>query len=257
MLAVEANADEVEGPSFSSRATATAVSVMSVALPRRGGAGAEGLGGGREQAGKLLLEAGGGVLEKHAILRALGAGDAGLNCREVEFDRVCGVFGFRRAGGVEEALLLVIGLDEGDLLVAAAGEAQVAEGFGVDGEDAAGGAVFGGHVADGGAIGEGQFGDAGAVELDELADHAELAQGLGDGEDEVGGGGAFAELAGELVADDLRDEHGDGLAEHGGFGFDAAHAPAENAEAVDHGGVGVGADEGVGVGGHFADRFRR
>jgi hypothetical protein len=114
-----------------------------------------------------------------------------------------GVFGFGRVGGVEEALRLVIGLDEGDLVFAAAGEAQVAEGFFVDGEDAAGGAVFGGHVADGGAVGEGQFGDAGAVELDEFADDAELAQGFGDGEDEVGGGRAFAQLAGELVADDL------------------------------------------------------
>jgi len=27
------------------------------------------------------------------------------------------------------------------------------------------------------------------------------------------------------------------LAEHDGFGFDAAHAPAHHAEAVDHGGV--------------------
>jgi hypothetical protein len=37
------------------------------------------------------------------------------------------------------------------------------------------------------------------------------------------------------------------LAEHSGFRFDAAHAPTDDAEAVDHGGVGVGADEGVGV----------
>ena len=87
-----------------------------------------------------------------------------------------------------------------------------------------------------------------AVEFDELADHAELAQHLGDGEDEVGGGGALAQFAGELEADDLRDQHGDGLAEHGGFGLDAADAPAEHAEAVDHGGVGVGADERVGIG---------
>ncbi len=35
------------------------------------------------------------------------------------------------------------------------------------------------------------------------------------------------------------------MAEHAGFRFDAAHAPADDAEAVDHGGVGVGADEGV------------
>ncbi len=75
-----------------------------------------------------------------------------------------------------------------------------------------------------------------------------LAQHLGDGEHQVGGGGAGLELAGELEADDARDQHGDRLAEHRGLGLDAADAPAEDAEAVDHGGVRVGADQGVGVG---------
>ena len=50
-------------------------------------------------------------------------------------------------------------------------------------------------------------------------------------------------------------EHGDGLAEHGGLGLDAADAPAEHAEAVDHGGVRVGADEGVGIGDQLAVRL--
>ncbi len=38
--------------------------------------------------------------------------------------------------------------------------------------------------------------EAGAEELDELADHAALAQHLRDGEHEVGGGDAFLQLAG-------------------------------------------------------------
>jgi hypothetical protein len=57
---------------------------------------------------------------------------------------------------------------------------------------------------------------------------------------------------GELEADDARDEHRDGLAEHGRLGLDAADAPAQHPEAVDHRGVGVGADEGVGVGQQLA-----
>ncbi len=144
---------------------------------------------------------------------------------------------------------------EVDLFFTASGQAQVAEGFFVDREDAAGGAVFRGHVGDGGAVGEGQLGDAGAVELDEFADDAELAQSFSDGEDEIGGCRAFLELAGELVADDLGNEHGDGLAEHGCFGLDATYAPAEDAEAVDHGGVAVGADQCVGVGDLFSGDF--
>ena len=56
------------------------------------------------------------------------------------------------------------------------------------------------------------------------------------------------QLAGELEADDLRQQHRDRLAEHRRLGLDPADAPAEDAEAVDHRRVGVGADEGVGVG---------
>ena len=87
-----------------------------------------------------------------------------------------------------------------------------------------------------------------AVELDELADHAVLAQHLGDGEHDVGRGHARLDLAGQLEADDARDQHGDRLAQHRGLGLDTADAPAQHAEAVDHRGVRVGADTGVGVG---------
>ena len=38
------------------------------------------------------------------------------------------------------------------------------------------------------------------------------------------------------------------MAKHGGFGLDAADAPTEDAEAVDHGGMGVGADQRVWIG---------
>ncbi len=133
------------------------------------------------------------------------------------------------------------------LLGRAAGEAEVVERDLVDREDAAGGAVLGRHVADRGAVGERQGGEARAEELDELADDAPLAQHLGDGEDEVGRRGPLRELAGEAEADHLRDQHRHRLAEHGRLGLDAADAPAEDAEAVDHGGVGVGPHQGVRV----------
>ena len=82
--------------------------------------------------------------------------------------------------------------------------------------------------------------------LDELLDHAALAQHLRAGEHEVGGGHALPQLALEAEADHLGDDHGDRLAEHGRLRLDAADAPAEHAQRVDHGGVAVGADAGVG-----------
>ena len=68
------------------------------------------------------------------------------------------------------------------------------------------------------------------------------------GQYEVGRCRAFLELAGQFEADDVRDQHRDGLAQHRGFGLDTADAPAEHAEAVDHRRVRVGADDGVRVG---------
>ena len=146
------------------------------------------------------------------------------------------------------ALGLGVGLHQAHALLGAAGQAQVVQGDLVDREDRGGGAELGAHVADGGAVGQRHLGDALAVELDELAHHAVGAQHLGNGQDHVGGGGAGGDGTGELEAHHLGDEHGDGLAQHGGLGLDAAHAPAQDAQAVDHGGVGVGAHAGVGVG---------
>ena len=53
-------------------------------------------------------------------------------------------------------------------------------------------------------------------------------------------------LAGEFHADHFRQQHVDRLAEHHALGLDAAHAPADHAQAVDHRGVAIGADERVG-----------
>ncbi|MPL73108.1 hypothetical protein SDC9_18901 [bioreactor metagenome] len=151
-----------------------------------------------------------------------------------------------------EAVFLRIGLDQGDALFRAAGLLEVAQGFRVDREEAAGRAVFGRHVGDGGALRQRQLVEARAVEFDELADHAVFAQHLHDLQHEVGAGGAFDHRAGQLEADDFRDQHRHGLAEHRGLGFDPAHAPAENRRAVHHRGVAVGADEGVRIGHELA-----
>ena len=126
-------------------------------------------------------------------------------------------------------------------------ELEVAQGLGVDREDAAGRPVLGSHVGDRGPIGQRQRGQAVAVVLDELAHHALLAEHLGHGEDQVGGRGTFGKRAGQLEADDLGNEHRHRLAEHRRLGLDAADAPAQNAQAVDHRGVRVGPDQRVGI----------
>ena len=52
---------------------------------------------------------------------------------------------------------------------------------------------------------------------------------------------------GDMHADDFRREEINRLTEHAGFRFDAADAPADDAEAIDHGRVRIGADECIGI----------
>ncbi len=191
---------------------------------------------------ELLLRVG----ELDAVLRAARAGDRRHDRGEVELE-VLAVVGLARRV-VPERLALRVRLDERDLLLGPPGEPQVVEGDVVDREDRGGRTELGAHVADGRAVRERHLADALAVELDELADHAVPAQHLRDGEHDVRRGHAGGDRAGQPEADDLGDEHRDGLAEHRGLGLDAADAPAEHAEAVHHRGVRVGADERVGVG---------
>ena len=112
-----------------------------------------------------------------AVLRALRAGEARLDGRQIESndlrERRHG-----RAVGAEQALFLRVALDEIDFGLRAAGLAQVAERLIVDGEEAHRRAVFGRHVADRRPVGDGHRRNAGAEELDELADDSFLAAGF-------------------------------------------------------------------------------
>ena len=195
-----------------------------------------------------LLEIGGlDGSQINAVLRTLRARESGYHAAHVEFHGV-GVDRFRAGCVAPQAGGLGIGFDQGDLLGTATRELEVRDGFRVDRKDAAGCAVFRRHIGQCRAIGQWQLIETRTEELDKLADHALLAQHLGHAQHQIGGSGAFRQLAIEFEADGLRDQHGDWLTEHGGLGFDAPHAPAQHTQAVDHGGMRIGADHGIGVG---------
>ena len=153
---------------------------------------------------------------------------------------------------MEQAGRLGVGLHQFHLFRRPAGEFQIPQGFPIHREEAHRGAVLGCHVADGGPVRQRQEGQARTEELDELADHPVGAQRFRDGQDQVGGGGAFRQLAFQPHADNLREEHVDRLSQHDGFRFNAAHAPAQHPQAVDHGGVAVRAHDTVRIGNPFA-----
>ena len=74
-----------------------------------------------------------------------------------------------------------------------------------------------------------------------------FAQQLGNSEYQVGCSRTLSKLARQLHTYNQRNQHGNRLAQHGGFSFDSAHTPAQNAETVDHGRVRIGTDQRVGI----------
>ncbi len=187
-----------------------------------------------------------GALQGHAVLWTLRAGQRRDDIAEVEVDRFCEQR-FRGARP-EHALRRRIGFDERDAVVAPVRRIEVVDGLGIDGEEAAGRAIFRRHIRNSGAIGERQAVEAWTIELDEFVHDAELAQHLGHGQHEVGRGSAFLELVGQLEAHDLGQQHGQGLTQHHGLGLDPADAPAQHSQGIDHRGVGIRADQRVRVG---------
>ena len=71
---------------------------------------------------------------------------------------------------------------------------------------------------------------------------------LGYGQDHIGGRHPFGNGTGQLETDHPGNQHGNRLAQHGRLGLDAAHTPAQDAQAIHHGGVRVRAHAGVQVG---------
>ena len=191
---------------------------------------------------ELLL----GLGQQDAVLRALRAGNGRNNGGQVQLE-VLGVLCLWSVLLQPHSLCLGVGLDAVDLLLRAAGELEVLGGLLVNREDRSGGTELRRHVADGGAVCQRDRLNTVAIELNKLLHNAVFAQHLGDGKNDVGCSNAGRNLTGQLEAYDLRDEHGYRLAEHGSLCLDAADAPAQNAQAVFHGRVGVGTDTGIRV----------
>ena len=147
----------------------------------------------------------------------------------------------------EEILLTKVLLHQLNVSLITAGDAQVLHSTVVNGEVAHSCTVFGGHVSDSGSVSQAELLDTWSEELDELSNNTALSEHLDTGQDQVSGSSSLWELTVEMEADNLRQNHGNGLAEHDSFGFNATDTPASDTETVDHGSVRVCADDGVWV----------
>ncbi len=181
-----------------------------------------------------------------SILRPFWAGNAGLDFAKIEFE-VDAVIDLALARHPEHLLRAEISLEGAAFFIATAGRAQVIHRLGIDRKIAHCRTVLGRHVADRGPIRQRQRSGACAVKFNKLPDHLLRAQHLGDVQCEIRGGNAFAQRAGHMHADDFGREEVDRLAEHAGFRFNAANAPTDDTEAVDHRRVGVGSHQRIRV----------
>ena len=125
---------------------------------------------------------------------------------------------------------------------------KVREGGVVNWEEAGRRAILRRHVPYGGPIWHGELRVPFSEILHEGPHDVLLSEPLGDSQDEVGRSDALLESPGEPDSEDLRDGHVVRLAEHHRFGFYPSNPPPQAAEAVHHGGVRIGADQGVGEG---------
>ncbi len=185
------------------------------------------------------------VREADLVVGAARARHGRDDRRQIQLERIRELR-IPRAELAEQALRLRVGLDDRRPLRAGR-RAEIGDRLRVDGEDADGRAELRAHVRDGGAIGEREARDAIAVKLDELPDDSLVAQHPRHREDQVRRGRARWKLAEQAEADDLRDQQVDRLTEHRRLGLDAADAPPEDADAVDHRRVAIGADQRVRV----------
>ena len=214
--------------------------------------------------GESVAQVGGPLLfhrrQGDAVLGAAGPGQRRLHPSHVQF--VPGGVGDFPGVVPPQPLQLRVAAHGFHQLRGPSGEPQVVQGAVVDGEETAGGPVFGGHVGDGGPVGHRHGIQSRPVELHELAHHPRLPQQFGYAQHQVGGGGPLRQAPGQFHPHHLRRQHVDGAAHHGRFRFDAAHPPAQHPQSVDHGGVGVQADQRIRVKGrsvvphHFRQVFQ-
>ena len=189
------------------------------------------------------------VSEVDTIVRSLGTGKRALNSAQIEghnFTRVVGV----SLGAVvlhEEVLFAQVLLDQLNVAFVTTSSAKVIHGAVIDGEVSHGCAVLRSHVSNGSSVSEAEILDTRSEEFDELADDTTLTKHLDTGQDQVSSGGGLRKITVEVEADNLGQDHRDGLTKHDSLSLDTANTPAGDTKTIDHGRVGVSADDGVRV----------
>ena len=164
------------------------------------------------------------------------SGNAWHYFREVELDDPR-IVAYALARNTEQPLRAVVAFNRLHQRGITAGHPVVVDRLLVDRKVAAGSAVVGCHISHGCAVGGRERGCAFAKVFNERPNDIRAAQQLGDGQHEVRCRHPLAESTAHVHAHDIRGQEIDGLAQHSRHRLDPADAPAEHADAVDHGRV--------------------
>ena len=114
-------------------------------------------------------------MQLNAILRAFRPGDAGNHDRQIEFERN-GVVDFSFVRHSEQTLDAKVIFERPALLLGAARRAEIGNRLVVDGKEAHGRAILGGHVGNRRAVGHRQLRRTRPKKLHELPNHLRLAK---------------------------------------------------------------------------------
>ena len=197
-----------------------------------------------QEAGQIAAECAGEIAERDPVLGPPRSGDRRHDASQVELERHR-VLRVGRIVSPEERHGLRRALDALHDRGTSAGALEITERLIVDREEPDRRSVFRGHVRQRGPVRERECREPRTAELDEPSHHALGPEHLRHTENEVGGRRTLREGAGHAHPHDLGEKHVVGLAEEHGLRLDAAHTPADDAEAVDHRRVGVRSDDRV------------
>ena len=179
------------------------------------------------------------------VLRSFRSRDARLHLRQIQID-IDTVINLAPERHAEHFLRAKIIFERKALFVATPRGSQVVHRFLINWKISHRRAVFRRHVSDRRPIRNRQRRRAFAVKFDKFADDFLRTQQLGNVQDEIGRGDAFAQLAAHVHAHHFGREKVNRLPKHSGFRFNPAYAPAHHTETVDHRRVGIRADQCVG-----------
>jgi hypothetical protein len=180
---------------------------------------------------------------------SLWARQAALDAAKVKLHHLSREDGVNLAAivGSEQVLGAKTLLNNFNLVGITSSGSEVIQSLVVNGEETHSGTILGSHVADGGSVSETEVLDTITKEFDKLADNTSLSEHLHASQHQIGGGGRVRELSGELETDNLGKDHRDSLTKHHSLSLDTTNTPSSDTKTIDHGGVRVGTDKGVGV----------